>query len=468
MTRRNVEAEQAVLGGVMLAQESYWRVSGMLTAADFSLPVHALIWEAIRESLQPPPGTEQTPVDAVTLGEWFEARGKLGMVENGAYLIDLASNTPSAANIVAYAEIVAKRAEAKRVQEAGKRITACESFNEAQELLAAARPQQAQRAKSVKDGLAEMLDAMQQRASGPSGLSWGFPEMDALAGRLVGSRVYGIAARAKMGKTALSISPQVAALMAEDARHRVLNFSLEMTAGELTQRALSLIGRFSGDVFESDEVPDEAWPKINAAARQISDKAWLIDDQPALTMEQIESRAIQHHMESPLSLIVVDHIGLVRLPNRGTRNDELGQVTYGLKNLSKRLGVPVLALIQLNRNLESRQDRRPIMSDLRDSGNIEQDFDFICGIYRDEVYNPESLDRGHAEIITLASRHKKPGTAFVRANLETMTYESPERERRCFPPGHGPASSGGGSGGFKDYGKASSQPRAVSSIRGGG
>lgn len=462
MSRRNVEAEQAVLGGIMLAPDAYWRVSGMLTAEDFSLPAHGLIWQAIRESLQPAPGSTATPVDPVTLGEWFVARGKGAVVENGSYLIDLFTTTPSAANIVAYAEIVAKRAEAKRVQEAGRRIAACDSYTEAQELLAEVRPQQAQRAKTVKDGLSEMLEAMQLRATGPTGLTWGIPEVDAIGGRLRGSRVYGIAGRAKMGKTTLSLPPQVQAVI---CGHRVLNFSLEMTAGDLTTSALSYIGQFPHDVFERDDgVPDELWPQINEAAKQIVDKGWLIDDQPALTLEQIESRSLQHHMESPLSLIVVDHIGLVRLPGRSNRNDELGQVTYGLKNLSKRLNVPVLALIQLNRNLESREDKRPKMHDLRDSGNIEQDFDFICGIYRDEVYNPASLDAGYAEIITLAGRHTKGGTAFVRAHLETKTYGPAERARRCFPVGHGQAGSGGSSSGFKGYGAKGGKSGAFSVV----
>jgi replicative DNA helicase len=463
MSRRNVEAEQAVLGGIMLAPDAYWRVSGLLTADDFAHPAHKQIWQAIRECLQPAPGGQQTPVDPVTLGEWFDARGKSGVVQGGAYLIELFTQTPSAANIVAYAEIVSKRAEAERVQAAGRRIATCDSYTEAQSVLAEVRPQQAQRVKSVKDGLSEMLEAMQLRASGPYGLSWGIPELDAIAGRLVGSRVYGIAGRAKMGKTTLSLCPQLAAVL---SNRRVLNFSLEMTAGDLTTRALSFVGQFSHEVFERPGgVPDEMWPQINEAARQLVEKRWMIDDQPALTMDQIEGRSIQHHMESPLDLIVVDHIGLVKLPGRGTRNDELGGVTYGLKNLSKRINVPILALIQLNRSLETRDDKRPKMPDLRDSGNIEQDFDLICGIYRDEVYNPNSLDAGHAEIITMATRHTKGGTAFVRAHMEKMTYGPAERARRCFPPvSHGKAGGGGSGSGFAGYGAQGSQQGAVSRV----
>jgi replicative DNA helicase len=454
MSRRGVEAEQAVLGGVMLRQEAYWRVAEMLTADDFSLPVHALIWRAMGDAMR---GSK--PVDAVTLGEWFEAEGKSHHVQGGAYLVELASTTPSAANIVAYAEIVAKASERRRVQDAGKQIARAEDYAEAQALLAAARPEQAQRVKSARDGLAEMLDAMQLRANGPYGLSWGVPGLDPVAGRLVGSRLYGLAGRAKMGKTTLSLQPQLAAVL---SGKRVLNYSLEMTAGELTQRALCCIGQFSHEIFErEDGVPDEAWSFIHVAASRLRDAPWLIDDQPGLTLEQITSRSRQHHMERELSLIVVDHLGLIALPKRGSRNDELGEVTYTLKNLSKELNVPVLALLQLNRNLEQRTDKRPIVSDVRDSGNIEQDMDSIVGIYRDEVYHPESADAGHAELISLANRHGRGGTAFVSADMEHMTYGEPKHPRREFPSS-GSSRAGSSGGGFSNYGQARSQPRAVS------
>lgn len=445
-----IDAEQSVLGGLMLNPDAFWRVSGVVAECDFTRRDHAFIFRAIRECLK-----AQLPIDPVTLGDWFEERGKSGMVEGGAYLVELASTTPSAANVVAYAEIVAKHAEGRRVQEAGQQIARCESYTEAQTLLAAVRPQQQQRVKSVRDGLGEMLDAMQERANGVCGLSWGVPALDGIAGRLVGSRLYGIAARAKMGKTTLALAPQIRAAL---AGQRVLCFSLEMTAGELIQRAVCNVGHVSHSLFEREEgVPDEAWSKIHAAAAKLHDAPWLIDDQPALTPEQIISRSKQHHMEEPLSLIVVDHIGLIRLPKKANRNDELGEVTYSLKNLSKELGVPVVAVCQLNRNLESRADRRPIMSDLRDSGNIEQDMDCIVAVYRDEVYHESSTDAGHAEIFTLANRHGRGGTVFASADLEHMTYGEPRKPRTCFPVGSHSANSSGG--GFKSYGKARVEPR---------
>jgi replicative DNA helicase len=378
--------------------------------------------------------------------------------------MELYSTTPSAANIVAYAEIVAKRAEAQRVQDAGRRIAACDNFADAQDLLAEARPQQAQRVKTVKDGVSGILDAMALRASGPVGLSWGISEVDRVIGKLVGSRLYGIAGRAKMGKTTASLAPQLAAVR---AGKRVLNFSLEMTVAELTQRLLASVGQFDADFFERDDgVPDEAWPMIHEAAKQIIGSGLMIDDEPGLTLDKICGRATQIHMEEPLDLIVVDHMGLIHLPKRGNRNDELGEVSYTLKNLSKKLNVPILALLQLNRGLESRTDKRPTMPDIRDSGNIEQDFDCIVGVYRDEVYNPNSPDEGHAELIAIANRHRKAATAFVRAHMETMTYGPATRERRCFPGGTGSSGNGGQGGGFAGYGAKGGQSRSFSGVRG--
>jgi replicative DNA helicase len=261
-----------------------------------------------------------------------------------------------------------------------------------------------------------------------------------------------------MGKTALSLAPQLAAIL---AKKRVLNFSLEMTAAELVQRAICKVGRISHSIFErEDGVPDEKWSFIHEAARLLHDAPWLIDDQPGLTQDQICSRARQHHMEEPLELIVVDHMGLIQLPKRGSRNDELGEVSYGLKNLSKELNVPVLALLQLNRGLEDRTDKRPIMRDIRDSGNIEQDMDVIVSVYRDDVYHHGSLDTDHAEISTMANRHGRGGTAFVHADLEHMTYDAPKHERRCFPAGANSANSSRSS--FSGYGKTREQSREFS------
>ena len=443
--------EDSLLRVLMADNSTYWQVAEIVCADDFS-PKARRLYGAIAEAVK-----AGEPADSVTLACTLgDALGQEAQ--------DIATHSfGSITNAAHYARMVAEKGEARRVRQAGERIALCESYAEAQKLLAEARPQEAAHAKSVEDGLAQMLEAMQQRADGPYGLSWGVSGVDGVAGLLVPSRLYGVAGRAKMGKTTFALQPQIKALL---AGKRILNFSLEMTAGELMQRALSSIGQFSHDVFEAEAgVPDECWSAIHAAASQITKKDWLIDDQPGLTVEQIEARTRAYHMQQPLDLVVVDHIGLIRLPNRNSKTDEMGQVTYALKNLAKALKLPVLALCQLNRNLEGRADRRPMMSDLRDSGNIEQDFDCIVSVYRDEVYNAASSDAGHAEISTIANRHGRGGTAFVLADMDRMTYGEAKHQRTCFPERHGSAGGSSGGSSFTGYGAKSSQPRTVPGVR---
>lgn len=435
-------ASDNVIGALLHDSDAYWRIASIVTVEDFP-PAERQLFTYI--------------VDGVRAGE---ARDHITAMDAGFDALSYRNAFGSSANIEGWAKLVAEDGERVRIRDAGRRIEGCDTYDEALNVLAAVRPQQAQRVKTVKDGVAEILEQMRLRESGVSGLSWGVDEIDDVAGRLVGSRLYGIAGRAKMGKTTLSLRPQVSAVLAQK---RVLSFSLEMTTGELTKRALAMLGQFSHDYFERDDgVPDEAWPMIHAAAKQIIDQNWMIDDQPGLTMAQIVARAKQHHMEAPLDEIVIDHMGLIQLAKRANRNDELGEVSYGFKNLAKELNVPILCLLQLNRGLESRENKRPTMIDIRDSGNIEQDFDCILGVYRDEVYNPQSADAGHAEIITLANRHRKPGTAFVSADLDIQTYGPPKHPRRCFPTNrNGGAGGNGERSSFAKFGAQSRQPSAL-------
>lgn len=443
--------EDSLLAVLMAANECYWQVCEVVCADDFS-PKGRQIFEAIATEIK-----AGRAVDSVVLG---------GLLSKalGDEAMDIAvSATGAIGNVQSYAKLVSERGEARRVREAGQRIVLSKTYSEALEHLAAVRPQQAAKAKTVKDGLSEMLDAMQMRTSGPSGLSWCIPGVDEIAGRLMPGRVYGIAGRAKMGKTTLSLAPQIGAIQ---RGVRVLNFSLEMTAGDLVTAAVANVGQIPHEYFErEDGVPDEAWPLINEACRSIHELPWLIDDQPGLTLDAMTSRAKQHHMEQELGIIVVDHLGLTKLAGKDTRNNELGLVTYGLKNLAKELKIPLLVLLQLNRKLEERMDKRPMMSDLRDSGNIEQDFDCIVSVYRDDVYHPESPDAEHAEVSTLANRHGKGGTAFVHADLGHKTFGQAKRERRCFPGDRSGSNRSAGSGsGFAGYAPARSKPRPFSVV----
>jgi replicative DNA helicase len=443
MSRRGVEAEQAVLGGVMLRQEAYWRVAEMLTADDFSLPAHALIWQAMQNAMQ-----AGKPVDAVTLGEWFEAQGKAHHVQNGAYLIELAGTTPSAANIVAYAEIVAKASERRRVQDAGKRIALAEDYAEAQALLANVRPQQAARLKTATDGLREMMDALQARFEATSvvtGTPTGLLSLDEITGGWQAGDLIGIGGSTSSGKTAFALQSAIHA-------GRCYYASLEMMAAQLLERVVSNVGKIPYRYLRFPrEAPSDILDDLWSAAAKAKELPLIVDDQPGLTVEQVSARARQLHMQEPLRLVVVDHLNLLRRPRK---NDaaELGEIAIALKNLAKELAVPVMVLVQLNRGAGK---DRPELSAFRNSGEIEEALDTAVMVYRDEYHSPNGPLKGYAEFIVRKQRQgERNVTAWAKSYLSQMRFES------CDEPDQstGKAEGANGRGGFASYGGARAEP----------
>lgn len=443
MSRRGVEAEQAVLGGVMLRPEAYWRVAEMLSAEDFSLPVHALIWQSMRDAMQ-----AGKPVDAVTLGEWFEAEGKAHQVQGGAYLIELASTTPSAANIVAYAEIVAKAAERRRVQAAGKRIALADDYAEAQSLLAAVRPQQAARLKTATDGLREMMDSLQARFEAKSvvtGTPTGLASLDEITGGWQPGDLVGIGGSTSSGKTAFALQAAIHA-------GRCYYGSLEMMAAQLLERVVSNVGHIPYRYLRFPrEAPSDMLQDLYGAAARAKELPLIVDDQPGLTVEQVSARARQLHMQEPLRLIVVDHLNLLRRPRK---NDaaELGEIAIALKNLAKELAVPVMVLVQLNR---ATGKDRPELSAFRNSGEIEEALDTAVMVYRDEYHNPNGPLKGYAEFIVRKQRQgERNVTAWAKSLLSQMRFES------CDAPEQpaGKTEGTNGRGGFASYGGTRAEP----------
>lgn len=456
MNRRGAEAEQAVLGGIMLAPDAYWRVADMLAAEDFTHGPHALIWQAMHDAMHPLPGDKPSPIDPVTLGFWFEKQGKSGAVQGGAYLIELASTTPSAANIVAYAEIVSKNGEARRVREAGQRIALAQTYDEAQKLLAEVRPQQMARVKSVKDGLTEMVEALQRRyeATGDvSGIPTGVDTLDTLTSGWQPGNLVIVAARPGMGKSAYALQDSLAGV-------RTLYFSLEMTAGELMERAVANVGQLPHRWLRfPKEAPDHALSLITEASRSVSDIPLKIDDQASRTVDAICSVARQEHMSNPLKLVVIDHLGLIARDGKHDAS-ELGAITSQLKRLAKELDLTVMLLCQLNRGLESRTDRRPMLSDLRDSGRIEEDADVVLALYRDEYYNPNGPLAGYLELIIRKNRSGEQGTAWAKSLLGQMRLEGCDEPIRS--AANAPANDG--NGGFATRFAKSRQQGAVSRV----
>ena len=406
----SIDAEQAVLGGLMLAPDALDKVADRLGEHDFYRKDHRLIWRAITEL-----ANKGMPCDAVTLGDWFEANGLAEMVGGASYLIELANATPSAANISAYGDIVREKSILRQLIDAGTEITEDGYRPEGQsvqEVMEKAEQRVFKIAESgargkkdtvtmreaVKDAF-RMLSERYENRGQLTGISTGFNDLDELTSGLQPSDLIIVAARPSMGKTAFSVN--IAEAAALKAKKAVVIFSMEMSASQLAFRLISSIGRIHQQHLRNGDLAEEDWPRVTNAIAILSEAKIFIDDTPGLSPVELRSRARRIHRENGgLGLIVIDYLQLMQVPgNKENRATEISEISRSLKGLAKELNVPVIALSQLNRSLEQRADKRPMMSDLRESGAIEQDADVIMFIYRDEYYNKESPDKGLAEII---------------------------------------------------------------------
>ncbi|MEN1925176.1 replicative DNA helicase [Luteimonas sp. MJ293] len=418
---QSIEAEQAVLGGLMLAPDAFDRVVDLLVVEDFYRRDHRLIYRAIRELAE-----RDRPFDAVTLGEWFDSQGLAGEVAGGAYLVELANTTASAANIKAYAEIVRDKAVLRQLIEVGTGIVN-DGFQpegrESDEILAKAEQQVFAIAEAgargradftpVNQAMAEAFDILQTRfasGEGITGLPTGYDEFDEMTAGLQNTDLLILAARPAMGKTTLALN--IAEYAALKTKKAVAVFSMEMSASQLALRLISSNGRVNATRLRTGQLEDEDWSRVTSAIRMLKESKIFIDDTPALSPDVLRAKARRLKREHDLGLIVIDYLQLMAVPgNNENRATEISEISRSLKALAKELNLPVIALSQLNRGLESRTDKRPIMADLRESGAIEQDADIIIFIYRDEYYNKEnSPDKGLAEIIIGKQRNGPTGS----------------------------------------------------------
>lgn len=407
------DTEYAVLGSLLASNDAYWQVADKITADDFASLANRSLFLAIAEGIK-----AGKPVDPFTLSE---SHGE----EMGAYAMPLwSTGLPSSAT--AYADAVRRQGEKRRLCMAGQEITHCATFEDAQAALAKVRPSQSAKVKSVKDAIGEMVEALQRRYDadgGVSGVPTSLESMDALTSGWQDGNLIIVAGRPGMCKTAYALQSALAA-------GRSFYGSLEMTAAELGERVAANIGRFPLRWLRfPHEAPDNALAAVHAASREAITHPMLIDDSTGLSADAIFSRIRQAHMVSPLRMAVIDHLGLIERPGKHDPS-ELGLITSGAKRLAKDLGIPVMLLCQLNRGLESRPDKRPTLSDLRDSGRIEEDADVVIGLYRDEYYHPEGALKGYLEAIVLKNRSGEKGTAWAKSLLSMMRLEScnePER-----------------------------------------
>jgi replicative DNA helicase len=430
----SVEAEQSVLGGLMLDNDAWVQVSDKLTDADFYRRDHANIFRAI-ESL----ANDGKPYDIVTLAEWLDTHSLLESCGGLAYLAQLADNTPTAANIAAYAGIVRDRAVLRALVRAGTDIaesgfrTEGRSTNELIDSAERTVFQIAERESRGRKGFQPMrdllmkaldrIDQLFQQDNPITGVATGYYELDGMTSGLQPSDLIIVAGRPSMGKTAFAINIAQNAAVKEGTAVAV--FSMEMPAEQLALRMISSIGRIDQHKVRTGKLADDDWPRLTHAVGVLSEVKLFIDDTPALTPGDLRARCRRLAREHGIGMVVIDYLQLMQVPgNTENRATEISEISRSLKALAKELEVPVIALSQLNRSLEQRSDKRPVMSDLRESGAIEQDADLIMFIYRDEVYNEDSPDKGVAEIIIGKQRNGPIGTRKLRFFGEYTTFEN--------------------------------------------
>ena len=411
----SIEAEQSLIGGLMLDALAWDKVADIITSEDFYRKDHRLIFSAIASLID-----GGSPCDVVTVSEHLDSRSELDDSGGLEYLATLANETAGAANARAYAKILRERATLRALISAGNEIagsaytndgrTAAEVLDDAEKMVfeIADRGTRGKKGfKSLKEILptaVDRIDTLHQADGDITGISTGFNEFDKLTAGLQPGDLIIIAGRPSMGKTALAVN--IAENAAIGAKVPTAIFSMEMPAQQLAFRMISSLGRVDQSHLRTGNFPDEDWSRINMAVQLMSEAPIFIDDTPSLAPGEIRARARRLHREHGLGLIVVDYLQLMQVPgSKENRATEISEISRGLKALAKELECPVIALSQLNRSVEQRTDRRPIMSDLRESGAIEQDADLIVFIYREEVYNQDTPRKGVADIAIAKQRN---------------------------------------------------------------
>jgi replicative DNA helicase len=417
----SIEAEQAVLGGLMLDNNAWERVSDAVSDGDFYRHDHRLIFRAIYTLAE-----RNSPFDVVTLSEQLDKEGHLSQVGGLGYLGELAKNTPSVANIKAYAQIIRERATLRQLIGISNDIadmayapqgkSAVEVLDEAERQIfqiAEARPK-AGGPVGINEILVKTIDRIDELFNtneGLTGISTGFTDLDGMTSGLQPADLVIVAGRPSMGKTTFAMNlVENAVLRTEKV---VLVFSLEMPSDSIVMRMLSSLGRIDQTKVRSGKLDDDDWPRLTSAVNLLNERKLFIDDTAGISPTEMRARARRLAREhGEIAMIMVDYLQLMRIPGSSgdNRTNEISEISRSLKALAKEFNCPVIALSQLNRSLEQRPNKRPVNSDLRESGAIEQDADIIMFVYRDEVYHPETEYKGVAEIIIGKQRNGPIGT----------------------------------------------------------
>ena len=415
----SLEAEQAILGGLLLNNSAWDDVAERVGARDFYRKAHRQIFEVIAQLVE-----EENPCDLVTVSQALTQLGQLEGIGGMTYLSELARNTPSAANITAYAEIVRERSILRQLINVSHDVAdsafkpegrkSLEILDKAESAIFEIAEQQKgsgpQDIKSVLKKTVDRIDELYKNKSAITGVTTGFDELDKMTGGLQPSDMIVIAGRPSMGKTTFAMN--LCENVAIKAGKPVLVFSMEMPADSIVMRMLASLGRINQTSIRSGQLEKDDWPRITSAIHMLSEQKFFIDDTPALSPLEMRARArrVARECGGELGAIMVDYLQLMQVPGVDNRVNEISEISRSLKGLAKELNCPVLALSQLNRSLEQRPNKRPVMSDLRESGAIEQDADLITFLYRDEVYNKDTNEKGVAEVIIGKQRNGPIGT----------------------------------------------------------
>lgn len=415
----SIEAEQSVLGGLMLENRAWDQIADRVREEDFYRHDHRLIFRAIADLAE-----TSNPLDVITLSEWLKQRGELNDAGGLAYLGTLAKDTPSAANIRAYSDIVREKSVLRQLISVGSEITdsafnsgdrpSKDLLDEAEQRVfrIAEQGNRQQAFKSIKELLKISLAKIEELSKSDgsiTGEATGYTDLDNKTSGFQGGDLIIVAGRPAMGKTTFSMN--IAETVALKNKP-VAIFSMEMPAEQLILRMFASYGRVPLSDIRSGKIREEDWPRVGMSVKAFSQTKLFIDDTPAMSPTEIRAKTRRLAREhGSIGLIVIDYLQLMQTGSKTeNRASEISEISRSLKGLAKELDCPVIALSQLNRSLEQRPNKRPIMSDLRESGAIEQDADIIIFIYRDEVYNEDSPDKGMAEVIIGKQRNGPIGT----------------------------------------------------------
>ncbi|QFU74655.1 replicative DNA helicase [Halioglobus maricola] len=435
MQPHSLEAEQSVIGGLLLSADGWDLVAEEVAASDFYKPAHRDIFREIAVLAD-----AAEPIDVITVADKLEARGQLEGAGGLPYLAELAQNTPSASNIRAYAQVVRERASLRKLIEAAQEIAdsgfnpdgrnSLELLDEAERMIMQISEQ------GPKSGGPQDVNPLLQKALGRieelfnsggdiTGLTSGFTDLDGMTSGMQPSDLVIVAGRPSMGKTSFAMNLVENALLA--TKKPILVFSMEMPADQLVIRMLSSIGKINQTRIRNGKLEQEDWPKLTTAVNKLKDMPLFIDDTPALTPTEVRSRVrkVVRENNGEIGMIMIDYLQLMQVAGSSEgRTAEISEISRSLKAIAKEFEVPMVALSQLNRSLEQRPNKRPVNSDLRESGAIEQDADVIMFIYRDEVYNEDSPDKGVAEIIIGKQRNGPIGTCRLAFIGEFTRFEN--------------------------------------------